>query len=189
MGKWGDILLLLVSAKGSKFMVILVFSLKKRKNNFTRKQRYRQWLFQRFQFLPNCFYTTTGGWRSLSSALYIPSTVLEDYTIHNLAYHYLLTIYTTYTSDIFHVTGIKYMPSSCYLIITQLLFNYLLKSVTVLTWLRQKIVFQFIVLCVYILLLCLINKNYFLPFHSKCLALCWFVATMAYKAFVTARYK
>ena len=37
MGKWGDILLLLVSAKGSKFMVILVFSLKKRKNNFTRK--------------------------------------------------------------------------------------------------------------------------------------------------------
>ena len=41
----------------------------------------------------------------------------------------------------------------------------------------------------YILLLCLINKNYFLPFHSKCLALCWFVATMAYKAFVTARYK
>ena len=29
MGKWGDILLLLVSAKGSKFMVIMVFSLKK----------------------------------------------------------------------------------------------------------------------------------------------------------------
>ena len=81
MGKWGDILLLLVSAKGSKFMVIMVFSL---------------------------FLYYYGGWRSLSSALYIPSTVLEDYTIHNLAYHYLLTIYT----DIFHITGIKYMPSS-----------------------------------------------------------------------------
>ena len=36
----------------------------------------------------------------------------EDYTIHNLAYHYLLTIYTTYRSDIFHVMGIKCMPSS-----------------------------------------------------------------------------
>ena len=38
MGKWGDILLLLVSAKGSKFMVIMVFSLKKKKKKIFKRK-------------------------------------------------------------------------------------------------------------------------------------------------------